>query len=77
MTCLPSGEWSDEMYKCIEISCPEVTFEKLYVDQKVENDPTLDLVGYQTQFILSCGFPDQVFDFGPELNEVEYFCNRR
>ena len=45
--------------------------------QEVLEDPNDDLVGYRTEFILSCRKKYEVFEFGDKLTSVEYFCNRR
>ena len=77
LTCLPTGEWSEDLLPCIEIYCEPVSFEKISVNQIVRENPTDYLVGYQTEFTLSCRLEDDVFEFGEELTDVEYYCNRR
>ena len=79
LTCLPSGEWSEDLLPCIEIFCLPVTFNKKNVNQVVMRDSPADLARYKADFQLSCAFKDEVFDFdlGENLKSVDYFCNRR
>ena len=77
LTCLPTGEWSEDLLSCIEIYCEPVKFEKTSVLQIVRQNPSADLGSYRTKFFLSCASEDEVFEFGEELTDVEYYCNRR
>ena len=77
LTCLPSGEWSEDLLPCIEIFCQPLNFNKKSVDQVVMRDSPADLAGYKADFELSCALKDEVFDFGENIKSVDYFCNRR
>ena len=45
--------------------------------QEVHEDPLNNLMGYKTEFTLSCIKKKDVFIFGEKLTEVDYYCNRR
>ena len=77
LTCLPSGEWSGDLLPCIQIFCQPVTFNKKFVNQVVMRDSPEDLARYKADFELSCAFKYEVFDFGENIQSVDYFCNRR
>ena len=77
LTCLPTGHWSLDLFACREIFCEPITVEEKSVKQEVLEDPNDDLVGYRTEFILSCRKKYEVFEFGDKLTSVDYFCNRR
>ena len=74
---MPTGDWSEDLFPCIEIFCEPVSFEEISVVQMVRKNPTVELTSYGTKFTLSCGSENDVFEFGEELTDVDYFCNRR